>query len=970
MSHRGRSRGRGFGRGKYYESSGSEHSYQYGRGCRGRGSYYMQNQPHSYLSPHSESCSSNVDTRHNSIQRSVSPQPIITPQPKLDFQTQTFLDGLRRVWNLLISDLPLLSGDGMGLLLLLLLSSLFGRNIACVDEIIWKKSENVSRMLQEYLSSVVDPYESAFNVAVNCPDFYQGKPMSLPVAVIEELATYLKNKKGEYASCLTHSIKLEIFNTFTKQRNGFLTKLAFDVYELQADKNMFIQHVQDFIKNQQYKEACQSATYLGLDHFHIEDFVIPLLFQDKLTIAEDYLRISPPAQVATAEYLDRLLQGKFGVNIEDAIRRLNVPELKREKLQYKPMSKLLTRFLKIYNLPPSSCPNLTQKRREGALQFVIRKHYKYNEIDGECWREMATEAASGDPFLEEELVQLVNLHGDIVEAAYFAEKFRIPFNKLPYNVATYLRTGCTLDEEGDFSPPRVMKQEQFKSKHVMKLPADHVVTMVGSDDELWRCAEVVGQSVMVGLDAEWKPAFCAESETLSLLQISTQHETFLIDVIATQSSPVWRDVTRVLFANTEILKLGFGLTADLIKLKESLILNDTKLTGMGYLDLNLLWKKLMREFNVTLPYKGKEKDGVEGLSKLVSLCLGKPLDKSEQFSNWDRRPLREAQKLYAALDAYCLLKVYEVLCTECTNQGVPFLDVCHDIMLANANSTKKPKKKKNPHKVEHVELLPPINREPIKAKELSVVCDTMLQGLGLHLRSVGVDVEILKNTQNHNVCVALCHQDNRVILTKGSVYNRLFQQVPEGMCYRVQKVTAKDQLVEVLNYYNVIVTKDDIFSRCQDCNNAVFKKLSPAELRKVIDSTRTTKRMSNYDLDLAEDEYDDYVDYGEFSDGSGYSDEELPAPPIISGPPRSFPEEVSASAVVEKKEEEEEEEEEPYGYGCVTTSGAHIKHESIPKEVFNKVPVFYICDSCGHCYWDGSHLERILGGRLKHIVTK
>ena len=37
----------------------------------------------------------------------------------------------------------------------------------------------------------------------------------------------------------------------------------------------------------------------------------------------------------------------------------------------------------------------------------------------------------------------------------------------------------------------------------------------------------------------------------------------------------------------------------------------------------------------------------ESLSRLVHLCLGQPLDKSDQFSNWERRPLRESQMLYA-----------------------------------------------------------------------------------------------------------------------------------------------------------------------------------------------------------------------------------------------------------------------------------------------------------------------------------
>jgi ribonuclease D len=36
-----------------------------------------------------------------------------------------------------------------------------------------------------------------------------------------------------------------------------------------------------------------------------------------------------------------------------------------------------------------------------------------------------------------------------------------------------------------------------------------------------------------------------------------------------------------------------------------------------------------------------------GLSLLVQQVLGKPLDEAQQLSNWDRRPLREAQLTYA-----------------------------------------------------------------------------------------------------------------------------------------------------------------------------------------------------------------------------------------------------------------------------------------------------------------------------------
>lgn len=82
----------------------------------------------------------------------------------------------------------------------------------------------------------------------------------------------------------------------------------------------------------------------------------------------------------------------------------------------------------------------------------------------------------------------------------------------------------------------------------------------------------------------------------------------------------------------------------------------------------------------------------QSLSALVQKCLGHPIDKSDQFSNWERRPLRQSQLIYAALDAYCLIEVSDVMKNCCERAGVIFEDLCSNASSQTKSSKKKGKK--------------------------------------------------------------------------------------------------------------------------------------------------------------------------------------------------------------------------------------------------------------------------------------
>jgi ribonuclease D len=59
-----------------------------------------------------------------------------------------------------------------------------------------------------------------------------------------------------------------------------------------------------------------------------------------------------------------------------------------------------------------------------------------------------------------------------------------------------------------------------------------------------------------------------------------------------------------------------------------------------------------------------QKHDIEDLSlqKIYAILFQKKISKSQRLTNWEAKELSEAQKKYAALDAWACLKIYECLC--------------------------------------------------------------------------------------------------------------------------------------------------------------------------------------------------------------------------------------------------------------------------------------------------------------------
>lgn len=133
------------------------------------------------------------------------------------------------------------------------------------------------------------------------------------------------------------------------------------------------------------------------------------------------------------------------------IRRLEIPDIKWEKLHYRPWRKLIARLVKMFNLPPEISPCLNKKRNEGALQFLLHKRFVENSFGAllhfmgkktrqivfpgdESWKEMVQEAVQDDEVLQKELVAQVAIYGSTEEALMWADHYGISKEQLPYNL--------------------------------------------------------------------------------------------------------------------------------------------------------------------------------------------------------------------------------------------------------------------------------------------------------------------------------------------------------------------------------------------------------------------------------------------------------------------------------------------------------------------------------------------------------
>ncbi|KAJ8613616.1 hypothetical protein CTAYLR_006165 [Chrysophaeum taylorii] len=165
---------------------------------------------------------------------------------------------------------------------------------------------------------------------------------------------------------------------------------------------------------------------------------------------------------------------------------------------------------------------------------------------------------------------------------------------------------------------------------------------------------------VVGFDTEWgadgRPA---------VLQFASEDAAVILDLVSLGASEkgraALRDHVAPLFyldhrsLDDVLVVVGFAVHHDLRRL--STLFPPTDKPATAVLDV----QRLVVRAHPAHPVLGRTKTP-PGLATVAAHLLGKPLDKAEQCSAWDRRPLSLPQRTYAVLDAWACVAIYTRLC--------------------------------------------------------------------------------------------------------------------------------------------------------------------------------------------------------------------------------------------------------------------------------------------------------------------
>ncbi len=165
------------------------------------------------------------------------------------------------------------------------------------------------------------------------------------------------------------------------------------------------------------------------------------------------------------------------------------------------------------------------------------------------------------------------------------------------------------------------------------------IIVIQDDKEAKKATDYLSTQTLLGFDSETRPNFKkGSSNKIALIQISTQDTCFLFRL---NHIGIPEGLTRIL-TSPDIKKIGLSLKDDFAAIRKR-----KSIEPANFVDLQTMVKK----YGIT----------DIGLQRIYGILFGKRITKGQRLTNWEAEILSDAQKKYAALDAWSCLQIYNQL---------------------------------------------------------------------------------------------------------------------------------------------------------------------------------------------------------------------------------------------------------------------------------------------------------------------
>lgn len=182
-----------------------------------------------------------------------------------------------------------------------------------------------------------------------------------------------------------------------------------------------------------------------------------------------------------------------------------------------------------------------------------------------------------------------------------------------------------------------LKKEEVSPMPQVLFPG-RIITIY-TEGEVQRAVDYLLDQPILGIDTETRPSFQkGKCYKVCLVQVST-HDTCFLFRLNFFGLP--KALIRLL-EDTSVPKVGLSLKDDIASLKKRANFNPGK-----YIEL----QEYVKSF------------GIQDMSlqKLYANVFGERISKAQRLSNWEANLLTDAQKRYAATDAWACIRLYEEL---------------------------------------------------------------------------------------------------------------------------------------------------------------------------------------------------------------------------------------------------------------------------------------------------------------------